>query len=938
MNIYMNRQKISILVLLSLIIILIFSYVALDFISEFFFQQPTTLINKLERFTSFKAAPLLEYSNNLILGNIFRFIDEINIFRIKKDLLDGTLPIYDLKLSTKDIEFFDKISQIAKGRGYLGDDGINEWRTAELKYNGKIFNIKTKLHGDTPKHWASNIKSYKIKTSSDEYIENKNRFTLMLFEDRALYGKITDILAKYLNLPRLRDDIIVLKINGIIQGLYYLQEPVDELFLENNEYSNSLIIKIKDNTVDDHNGEANANGVFNPEGHCSAFDYDLGILNLEETDLNLPHIKSAISELFNAIKEKNIIKLKRYFDIDQLGAFEAARVLIAESHMVAGDNLRLIYDGTRNKFYPVLINENLGKLRLINGGFESELNKERSCEISLFYLLNQDEEIRYSRNKHLYELINHQNEIINETKQLVSKYLPYAVSYKTNNLNSRFMTYTFNTFEEYLKFNLKIVKENLEYSKAYIGVTFKSNNINIEFIPDSVAELKIDNLKLNFLNIIPKTNIRLIVENEGKILKASSVSIAEPTNALNLASEIQELYFAAGVNENYYPMKKIYNIKLIFNDDINPVVDKIEATIFNDISKKPIIEDDIYINIADMNNYYNIDNINFNTITTDFPGLNFKFLNNKLTLTKGEYLIKDNLIISGFDEFNIEKGTIIKLAKNKSIISYSPIHIDGTNEENVIITSLNSNEPFGTFGIIGNNKEKSLINYLDLSGGSEAWVNGIFFSGALSIYRTDVEITNSKIHHNYADDGLNIKYGNILIDNSKFYDNFADQVDLDFVTGVVKESIFEDSDGDANGDGLDFSGSKIIVKSNRFNNFQDKGISIGEKTNIILYDNLIADNNNGAAVKDFSNAYFISNIFENNINAINSYMKKPLFGGGFVYVYDNEFRGKGNVYIQDRNSMKSELELNAKEYNLLKESIINEDIEQSFNLIREVIS
>jgi len=67
-------------------------------------------------------------------------------------------------------------------------------------------------------------------------------------------------------------------------------------------------------------------------------------------------------------------------------------------------------------------------------------------------------------------------------------------------------------------------------------------------------------------------------------------------------------------------------------------------------------------------------------------------------------------------------------------------------------------------------------------------------------------------------------------------------------------------------------------------------------------------------------------------------MKKPLFGGGFVYVYDNEFRGKGNVYIQDRNSMKSELELNAKEYNLLKESIINEDIEQSFNLIREVIS
>ena len=157
---------------------------------------------------------------------------------------------------------------------------------------------------------------------------------------------------------------------------------------------------------------------------------------------------------------------------------------------------------------------------------------------------------------------------------------------------------------------------------------------------------------------------------------------------------------------------------------------------------------------------------------------------------------------------------------------------------------------------------------------------------------------------------------------------------MDFVTGVVKESIFEDSDGDANGDGLDFSGSKIIVKSNRFNNFQDKGISIGEKTNIILYDNLIAENNNGAAVKDLSNAYFISNIFLNNVIAINSYQKKPLFGGGYTYIYNNNFENNGDIYVHDEKSNKSELNLDIDKLNKLKELIAIGDIEQSFKVLQ----
>jgi len=53
--------------------------------------------------------------------------------------------------------------------------------------------------------------------------------------------------------------------------------------------------------------------------------------------------------------------------------------------------------------------------------------------------------------------------------------------------------------------------------------------------------------------------------------------------------------------------------------------------------------------------------------------------------------------------------------------------------------ALNKDKPFGTFAILGedNNDVKSIINWLDLSGGSEKWINGIYFSGQLSIYHTE---------------------------------------------------------------------------------------------------------------------------------------------------------------------------------------------------------
>ena len=69
---------------------------------------------------------------------------------------------------------------------------------------------------------------------------------------------------------------------------------------------------------------------------------------------------------------------------------------------------------------------------------------------------------------------------------------------------------------------------------------------------------------------------------------------------------------------------------------------------------------------------------------------------------------------------------------------------------------------------------------------------------------------------------------------------------------------------DTNGDGIDFSGSVILLKENRFENFKDKGVSVGEKTKLLLSKNNFLNNRSAVTVKDESDAYFHSNFFTNN--------------------------------------------------------------------------
>ena len=173
--------------------------------------------------------------------------------------------------------------------------------------------------------------------------------------------------------------------------------------------------------------------------------------------------------------------------------------------------------------------------------------------------------------------------------------------------------------------------------------------------------------------------------------------------------------------------------------------------------------------------------------------------------------------------------------------------------------------------------------------------DGAFLSGGISLYdHKYVKIMNSFIHHNSADDGLNIKNSSILLDGNTFSSNSADQVDLDFCEGVIRNNKFiEDSPvgnygrikilQDSNGDGLDLSGSKVLLSFNEFNGFSDKGISIGENTKAMVFYNSFNNNRSAITAKDQSNIYIGSNTYSDNSLDIEMYQKKKIFNHPSIY-------------------------------------------------------
>ena len=129
-----KRKKLFITLAILLFIILLLITFSFMFSDKVFETSETIAEIVARNFGNDKDPGYLNDMINIQIDKYYMFLGDVNVFRIKKNLFDGGLPIYELMLSKNDVEFFTNLSKKFVEQGYK-DDESNSWRKVELYTN-----------------------------------------------------------------------------------------------------------------------------------------------------------------------------------------------------------------------------------------------------------------------------------------------------------------------------------------------------------------------------------------------------------------------------------------------------------------------------------------------------------------------------------------------------------------------------------------------------------------------------------------------------------------------------------------------------------------------------------------------------------------------------------------------------------------------------------
>ena len=293
-----------------------------------------------------------------------------------------------------------------------------------------------------------------------------------------------------------------------------------------------------------------------------------------------------------------------------------------------------------------------------------------------------------------------------------------------------------------------------------------------------------------------------------------------------------------------------------------------------------------------------------------------------LTLLENQsYFATRDIVVVREASLLIEQGVEIEMQEEANIIVEGKIIINGSNQNPVTIKSVHENQRWGAL-CLNNDIDTSKISYLNLSGcsrGSDPLVhrgaissinsnitlNNIFIDDVIFpifVQGGSFQIYNSTIRCEFICDYINVKSGTAIIENCTFYGSTAsntDAIDLDDVDfSVVRYNKIYDFKG-INSDGIDIgeNSNEILIEDNLIYHSKDKGISVGQNSNIYLKKNLIIGCNEGIALKDDSEAYIVNNTFVNNDTSVHCFEKNLGLNGGTAVIKNTIISNSGSVSI-----------------------------------------
>lgn len=761
----------------------------------------------------------------------------------KKISSEDTLPVLDLQIKFKHYHKLLQDRNEAIEKGLLA---TVEKHTvpAEVKYGDKKYKANIRLKGDMVDHILDKYWSYRIDIKKGERLFGMSRFSVQ-------HPRARDFHSEKLIFDQLQaNDILTTRyqyirffLNGEDYGVYALEEHFTKDLLESQKRKEAPIIKF-DETLGWHGFP-----VDNWHGPQTAkVDY-FSKKRIHENPVLKEQSANAVALMRGFVEGK--LKVKQVFDMKKMADYMAILELWDVMHGFVWNNLRFYYNPYVAKLEPLAYDLTAISWKLPHSKYLNSLGG-----MHLFRQILKDDEFRalfFTRLKYHAQKMSDEK-FYAELNQKEEKYLsilrrtyPLISPFDKNVLKKRVTWAKLVGEHNYLSLRkggfIDFDKKEARFpAKAYLN---RDNLLEIQnFTP---YELKVNKLKFTSLH----KNFELII---------------------NESIDAGELYGVVG--KKYFDIKEVK----LFGIDLGRVDVAINDKVFSiDIEKYQDPLNSSILQAQDVNQY---------------KFLNFDHQKKTILIKAGTHKVDQTLVTPEGYRLTIEKGATLIFSKKANMIVKGSLTAIGSKESPITLKGIGQNTWPGIAIIAPQNQ--SLLKYVKVQNTSGVKLPGYFLTGGVNFYKANIECHYCSFENNVAEDALNIVHANFVLNHTRFYKTRSDAFDGDFSKGDVLNSTFKSVGGDA----IDFSGSDITADNSRFDDVNDKAISVGEQSKFSGKNLFVSNSGTGIAVKDWSNAKITNSNFSKIKHVgVMAYMKKNLFGPAQIEAHNLTFESTPKRYL-----------------------------------------
>jgi hypothetical protein len=790
-------------------------------------------------------------------------------------------------------------------------DELKTWVNARLIHEDQTYDVQVRLRGDLNRHWKGPKKSYRVKFGTEiiehqgqarevrKFFDGKRQINLIVPHDKlyALGPFINDVMEDAgLVVPR--DRFVILRINGVMHGLYYEVEHFDKPLLAANERPETTVFGL--------NTRPQKYEKYTKAGTPAASDaaYDLGAVRRQVeplSDLGFRAIQVLIDHSRRPTPE-NFERVRQVLDWDKYLRFRAMTTICNTNHVRFGsDNLKLFYDASRGLLEPIPWDVLLIKMPREPGTIDY-YNSHGTDEIQKATL--RDPQARLERNRVLWEFLSDGGDSLLARYDRIHDDIRLLVW--ADVLSTPVQAHKMDAVRSMLKHNIRRIHRVLEWSAGSMSYQLENDRLaTLEFSTLNFSGLHLEGIGIvdslafgGSYQLFEDTNRdgawdardALIGEDDardGHILFPLGRRVLPEVEYSSdlIKGRYWEFFEPRAGRQRFFLVGKLTpNVR-------HPLLWKpphIEVSAVNAVTELPVQsvmlnpnelapDNSIGITTWDASDLWDLESTR--RTLTEFleahPEFDASEAHPDAAELRGAVTLDGSVIVPHSVPLVLAPGTDLTLTPGTTVLCYGGLESIGTPGARIRIHGVEGEREWGVLGVV-RPQEPVRMHYTDVSDGGQAQANGILFTGGFAVHEGDLELLHCRFTNMRSEDAINIKNGHLEMSDCLVEGSASDGIDIDMGTGEVRYSRFLDIAGD----GIDISYSEVTLRDNHLENVRDKGISVGERSRPVLVNNLIRGCNIGISCKDLSYARVAHCTFVSNDLAIEAKRKKPMFGGG----------------------------------------------------------